>query len=90
MEVKLAQRATIDGVNFQTRSMGDGSAIALAFTITTDSGETFGPFGVPDASSSHNFEVEIEAETLRFDLVETTGGNTGVVDIVVYGEFVDG
>ncbi len=90
VEVKLAQRALIEGVDFQTRAMGDGSAIALAFTVTTDSGETFGPFEIPDANSSYNFEVEMEAETLRFDLVETTGGNTGVVDIVVYGEFVDG
>jgi hypothetical protein len=90
VEVKLARRAQIEGIDFQTRAMGDGSAIALAFTVTTDSGETFGPFEVPDANRSFSFDLETEAETLRFDLVETTGGNTGVVDIAVRGEFVDG
>lgn len=90
VEVKLAQRARIESVDFHSRAMGDGSAIALAFTVTTDSGETFGPFEVPDANRSFSFDLETEAETLRFDLVETTGGNTGVVDIAVHGEFIDG
>ena len=90
VEVRLAQRAQIKSIDFQTRAMGDGSAIALAFTVTTDSGETFGPFEVPDANGSFSFDLQTEAETLRFALVETTGGNTGVVDIAVHGEFVDG
>ena len=68
--------------------MSNGTAIAKAFTITTDGGETFGPFELPDASSTYDFEVDIEAQTLRFNLMDTTGGNTGVVDIAVYGEFV--
>ena len=52
VEIELAQRALIESVDFQTRSMSDGTAIALAFTITTDSGEVFGPFELPDAQSS--------------------------------------
>ena len=64
-------------------------AITLAFTITTDRGETFGPFELPDANNSYNFEADIEAQTVRFNLVDTTGGNTGVVDIVLFGEFVE-
>lgn len=89
IEVELAQRARIDSVAFRTRSMSDGSATAFAFSITTDSGETFGPFDLPDANSSYDFEVAIEAKTLRFNLVTTSGGNTGAVDIAVYGEFVE-
>jgi hypothetical protein len=88
VEVQLAQRARIEGVEFQSRSMSDGSAIALVFTVTTDSGETFGPFELPDAQDRHEFQVDIEAESLRFDLVETTGGNTGAVDIALYGSFL--
>ncbi|MFQ5434014.1 MAG: hypothetical protein ACE5FD_03975 [Anaerolineae bacterium] len=49
------------------KSKGDGTAVANAFTITTASGETFGPFDLPDADSSYNFDVVIEAKTLRFD-----------------------
>jgi hypothetical protein len=87
VEVSLAQRARIDSVAFQTRSMSDGTAIAKAFTVTTDGGETLGPFELPDANEPYIFDVAIEAKTLRFSLVDTTGGNTGVVDIVVNGEF---
>ncbi len=89
VEVQLAGRASIESVAFWSRSMSDGSAITLAFTVTTETGEIFGPFEVPDASEPYEFEVAIEAETLRFDLVDTTGGNTGITDVAVYGEFVD-
>jgi hypothetical protein len=87
VEIELERRARIDSVDFRSRSMSDGTAIALAFTITTDDGETFGPFELPDTDSSYAFDIGIEAKALRFDLVNTTGGNTGVVDIAVYGEF---
>ncbi len=89
VEVQLARRATIDSVEFQTRSMSDGSAIANQFTIVTDSGEMFGPYDLPDANQPHQFDVAIEAETLRFNLMNTTGGNTGAVEIAVYGDFID-
>jgi len=89
VEVQLARRARIEGVEFQSRSMGDGSAITRAFTVTADGGETFGPFELPDSQERYDFEFDIEAELLRFDLVETTGGNTGAVDIVVFGSFLE-
>ena len=90
VEVKLAQRSLITSVEFQTRSMSNGTAITKQFSIITDSGEEFGPFDLPDASQMYQFDVEIEAETLRFNLMDTTGGNTGVVDIAVYGTASDG
>jgi len=89
IEVKLAKPARITAVSFYSRSMSDGSAITLAFTVTTDSGEVFGPFKVTDASQPYEFEIAFESQTLRFDLVDTTGGNTGVLDIAVYGEFIE-
>ena len=69
--------------------MPDGTAIALSFTVTADGAETFGPYELPDAQSGYTFDVDIEADTLRFDLVDTTGGNTGVVDIAIFGELLD-
>lgn len=90
VEVQLAQRAAIESVEFQTRSMSDGSAIANQFTIVTDSGDTFGPYDLPDPNQPYQFDVAIETETLRFNLMNTTGGNTGAVEIAVYGDFVDG
>lgn len=89
VEVKLARPAKIEAVEFWSRSMSDGTAITLAFTITTETGQVYGPFEVPDANEPYEFEISFEADTLRFDLVETTGGNTGITDIAIYGEFIE-
>ncbi len=88
IEVELAGPARVDSVEFQSRSMSDGSAITQAFTIVTGDGEEYGPFELPDTDSSYRFEVPFEAERLRFNLMDTSGGNTGVVDIAVYGELL--
>lgn len=85
-EVELDQRSIITSVEFWTRLMSDGTSQIFEFTITTDSGETFGPFEVPDASQAYEFEVEIEASSLRFDVVSSSGGNTGAMEVAVYGE----
>ena len=69
--------------------MSDGSAITLAFTVTADKNEVYGPFEVSNTDHPFTFETSIEAQTLRFDLVDTSGGNTGVVDIAVFGEFIE-
>lgn len=89
VEVKLARPAKIEAVEFWSRSMSDGTAITLAFTITTETGQVYGPFEVPDANEPYEFEISFEAEILRFDLVETTGGNTGITDTAIYGEFIE-
>lgn len=89
IEVQLAGPARVDSVEFRSRAMSDGSAITRAFTITTGEGEEFGPFDLPDIDSNYRFEVPIEAQILRFNLMDTSGGNTGVVDIAVYGELLD-
>lgn len=61
----------------------------LAITVTIENSEVFGPFEVPESSQPHEFDVAFEAQTLRLELVDTTGGNTGVVDIAVCGEFIE-
>ena len=89
IEVQLAQPAQIDQIMFESRSMSDGTGITHAFTITTGGGETYGPYDVPDAQSEYTFDVDFTAQTLRFDLVDTSGGNAGIVDVAVFGAFVD-
>jgi hypothetical protein len=75
----------IERVEFQTRSMTDGSAITQSFTLTIDSGETFGPFTLDDITQSQSFTVDFETSSLRYDVLTSTGGNTGIVDIALYG-----
>jgi hypothetical protein len=89
VEVELAERSRITRVEFWTRFMSDGSAQITSFTITTDDGEVYGPFELPDAEQSYTFDVEIEAKTLRFDVETSSGGNTGAVEIAVYGEPIE-
>lgn len=86
VEIQLAQRSRIQQVEFWTRSMSDGTAQIFEFTVTTDSGETYGPFTLPDPDQPYVFEVEFEAETLRFDVTDSSGGNVGAVEIAVYGD----
>ena len=53
--------------------------------MVTENGEVFGPFELPDADSAHEFEVSIVAKSLRFEVVDSNGGNTGFVEIEAYG-----
>jgi hypothetical protein len=85
IEIELAQEVEVQAIGFWTRTMANGTAQILQFTATTDRGETFGPFDLPDANSIHTFPVEFTARRLRFDAVESSGGNTGAVEIEVYG-----
>ena len=89
IEITLPQAAQLSAVEVWTRSMSDGSAIILSFTITTDSGESFGPFTLDDAEQAYRFEIDTVATSLRLDVVESTGGNTGLVEFAAYGNFVE-
>jgi hypothetical protein len=40
---------------------------------------------VRDHNRTYTFPIGFAAQTLRFDAVETSGGNTGAVEIEVYG-----
>lgn len=89
VEVQLAQRAVIQEVEFWTRSMSNNTAQIFEFTITTETDEVYGPYELPSADQAYIFDVEFEAETLRFDVTDSNGGNTGAVEIAVYGDFID-
>ena len=65
--------------------MPNGTAQIFRFTVTTDSGQTFGPFDLPDAAQIYYFPVQFTARTLRFDAVDTNTGNTGALEVQVYG-----
>ena len=65
--------------------MANDSAQIFSFKVTTDKGETYGPFELPDADGPHEFEVDFIASTLRFEAVSTNGGNTGFVELGAFG-----
>jgi hypothetical protein len=49
--------------------------------VTVDGGDTFGPY----SAGADPVEVKFRGTILRFDVTESTGGNTGAVEIEVYG-----
>ena len=85
IEIDLTQMYHIHEIGFWTRAMADHTAQIFAFTVTTGQGEVAGPFQVPDAGQIYYFPVSLTAQVLRFDAVETNMGNTGVLEIEVYG-----
>jgi hypothetical protein len=70
------------GVSFRTRSMSDGTAITNTFTVTVDNQETLGPFPAsPDLSVA---DVAFAGRIIRIAVDDSTGGNTGAVEIGIY------
>lgn len=85
IEIELAQLSRLHAIEAWTRIMSDGTAQIFAFTLTTDAGDVLGPFDLPDATQLYRFELDVVARSLRLDVVESSGGNTGLVEFAVYG-----
>ncbi|MEQ8675593.1 MAG: discoidin domain-containing protein [Aggregatilineales bacterium] len=88
-EVALDGRYQINTVEFQTRLMSDGTSQIFAFTLTSDDGTVYGPYDLPQDRELVTLDVDIVAESLRLDVVSSSGGNTGIDEIAVYGEPVE-
>lgn len=85
IEIELAAETRVTRVGFWTRTMGSSAQIQ-SFQIVTDRDETIGPFDLADASQAYYFDTDFTARRLRFEVVTSSGGNTGAVEIEVYGE----
>ena len=86
IEIELAGTYYVHAIGFWTRKMPNDTAQIFSFTVITDEGETHGPFDLADANQIYYFPVEFTARTLRFEAESTNTGNTGAVEIEVYGE----
>ena len=85
VSVDLGQPTEIGGVEFLTRSMTDGSAITETFTVSADGGAPLGPFPAGNPADPRFAEVQFTGQVLTFEVETSTGGNTGAVEIRVYG-----
>ncbi|MCI0854408.1 MAG: hypothetical protein J4N91_08260, partial [Chloroflexi bacterium] len=81
----LPEVTQIRTIGFWTRTMGD-SAQVFSFVVVTDRDEIYGPFELGDADAVYYFDTDFTAQRLRFEAVDTSGGNTGAIEIEVYGE----
>ncbi len=85
IEIELATPSHISELGFWTRSMGDSAEID-SFQVVADDAESVGPFQLSGSGGPDYFEVDFTAQRLRFEVVSSSGGNTGAVEIEIYGE----
>ncbi|MEQ1637930.1 MAG: fibronectin type III domain-containing protein [Methylococcales bacterium] len=84
IEISLSNVAAIKTVEVWSRSMTDGSAKIRRFTVTVDSGQVFGPFTLASTDKAYSFDLNATTKNLRFNIVESSGGNTGLIEFGVY------
>jgi hypothetical protein len=85
IEIELPETYDVHTIGFWTRTMPNDTAQIFTFTTITADGEIHGPFELADANQIYYFPVEFTARTLRFEADSTNTGNTGAVEIEVYG-----
>lgn len=82
--IDLGAERKIAGVGFLTREMSDGSAIAKTFAVVVDGGKRYGPFRAGTRLDPRTAPVSFTGRRLRFEVVTSTGGNTGAAEIQVF------
>ena len=85
IEIELPAETHVTSLRFWTRTMGSSAQIS-SFRVVTDRGEVAGPFTLDDATSLHTFTTDLTAKRLRFEVTDSSGGNTGAVEIEIYGD----
>jgi hypothetical protein len=81
IEIDLGENQAIAAVGFRTREMTDGTAITDTFSVTID-GTDVGPF--PTGAEPAVLDEVVVGRVVRFDAIETTGGNTGATEIEIF------
>jgi hypothetical protein len=82
--VELAEETALRAVGFWTRTMVS-SAQASVFQVVTDDGTVLGPFEIPAADQLYVFAVSARTQRLRFEVIASSGGNTGAVEVAAFG-----
>jgi hypothetical protein len=82
--IDLGQQRKINGISFVTREMSDGSAITRTFAVVVDGRRRYGPFPAGKRLDPPIAPVSFTGRFLRFEVVQSTGGNTGAAEIEVF------
>ena len=82
--IDLGQRRKVSGVSFRTREMSNGSAITRTYAVVVDGGTRYGPFPAGNRLNPRTAAVNFTGRRLRFQVVQSTGGNTGAAEIQVF------
>ena len=82
--IDLGSTQDVAGVEFLTRSMADGSAIANEFFVVVDDGQRMGPFPAGNPADAEFVAMDFAGKIIRFEIDTSTGGNTGAIEIRVF------
>ncbi|MDC3411945.1 discoidin domain-containing protein [Terrihalobacillus insolitus] len=85
IEVGFNQSYRINTIGFWTRTMENSAEIKQIKVATLD-GKEVGTYTLngPDQIQYFEFDTPVEADGLRFEVVDSSGGNTGAVEIEIY------
>ncbi len=83
--IDLGAMQDIGAFEFVTRSMADGSATILAYSVILEDGTRLGPFEAGTPARPALQRAEVRGRLLRFEVDASTGGNTGAIEIRVFG-----
>jgi hypothetical protein len=81
--IELPTEVQVSGFGLWTRTMVSSAQI-ITFQVTTPAGQVFGPFEVPDASMLYAFPAEAFDRRFTFEVLSSSGGNTGAVEVAVF------
>lgn len=82
IEVEFDSPRDVIGFAMRSRQMSDGTAIITSYTVTIDGSEVLGPFTTgTDYLPTH---VATTGQSFRFDAADSSGGNTGAVEVEIY------
>ncbi len=84
IEIDLGTEQDLAGVEFITRSMADGTAITTTYFVIVDGGERLGPFPAGSPADPRFQPIEARGQIVRFEAEDTSGGNTGAIEIGVF------
>lgn len=79
--IDLGETQAVSGFEFLTRTMADGTATTTTYTVTVDDGEGLGPFPAGNPGDAMRSSVDLSGRTFRFEVTDSTGGNTGAIEI---------
>lgn len=84
--IDFGQRRRLTHFEFRSRQMPDGTAITTSIQVQFGDSEPLGPFATPEPEQVYRFELgSIEAESVRLDILTSTGGNTGIREVRFLG-----
>ena len=85
IEIALPEKINITSIGVWSRTMGVSAEIST-FRLVDELGGIAGPFTLYNATEIHHFNTNFKTRRLRFEVIDSSGGNTGLIEIQIFGD----